>query len=57
MGRVAYPWRIKRFIDPQAECVFVAAAEVMTVAEQAGASPDVELGHVDGRCSFESIMT
>ncbi len=60
VDRVACPWLIKRFVDPNAEFVFVSAAEVMAVAEREGAIPydvpGVELGHVDGRCSFESIM-
>jgi len=51
---------IRRFIDPEAEFLYVAAPEVAAVAEREGALPydvaGVELGHVDGRCSFESIM-
>jgi hypothetical protein len=60
VDRVACPWLIKRFVDPDAEFLHVAADQVMAVAESAGATPydvkDVELGHVDGRCSFESIL-
>src|SRR5437667_12349648 len=60
VDRVACPWLIKRFVDPQAEFLFVPAADVMATAEREQAIPydvpDVELGHVDGRCSFESIM-
>ena len=60
VDRVACPWLIKRFVDPDAEFVYVPADEVMAVAERENAIPydvkDVELGHVDGRCSFESIM-
>ena len=60
VDRVACPWLIKRFVDPNAEFLYVPAAEVMTVAEREGATPydvpNVELGHVDGRCSFESII-
>jgi hypothetical protein len=58
--RIACPWLIKRFIDPDAEFLYVAASEVAAVAERDGAIPydvgGVELGHVDGRCSFESII-
>src|SRR5947199_4982504 len=58
--RVPCPWLIKRFVDPQAEFLFVPAADVMATAEREHAIPydvpNVELGHVDGRCSFESIM-
>jgi hypothetical protein len=60
VGRVACPWLIKRFIDKDAEFVFVSADEVLALAMREGAIPydvaGVELGHVDGRCSFESIM-
>src|SRR5438874_4381603 len=60
VDRVACPWLIKRFVDASAEFLFVAADEVMTVAERERAIPydvpNVELGHVDGRCSFESIL-
>ncbi len=60
VDRVACPWLIKRFVDPEAEFLFVAAADVMATAEREQAIPydvpNVELGHVDGRCSFESII-
>ena len=60
VDRIACPWLIRRFIDPEAEFLYVPAQQVMAVAERQGALPydvgGVELGHVDGRCSFESIM-
>lgn len=60
VDRIACPWLIKRFIDPEAEFLYVPAAEVKAVAEREAAIPydvaGVELGHVDGRCSFESIL-
>src|SRR5437667_2133127 len=60
VDRVACPWLIKRFVDPDAEFLFVAPDAVMATAERQGAIPydvpGVELGHVDGRCSFESII-
>lgn len=60
VDRVACPWLIKRFVDPEAEFLYVPVDEVQAVAERENAIPydvkDVELGHVDGRCSFESIM-
>jgi hypothetical protein len=60
VDRVACPWLIRRFVDQDPEFLYVPADEVMAVAEREGAIPydvkDVELGHVDGRCSFESIM-
>lgn len=60
VDRVACPWLIKRFVDNEAEFLYVPRDDVKTAAKREGAIPydvaDVELGHVDGRCSFESIM-
>ncbi len=60
VDRVACPWLILRFVDNEAEFLFVPAKQVKQVAAETGAipfdAPDVELGHHDGRCSFESIM-
>ena len=60
VDRIACPWLIAKFVDPDPEFLYVAVDEVMAVAEREGATPydvkDVELGHVDGRCSFESII-
>lgn len=60
VDRIACPWLIRRFIDKDAEFLFVPKEQVMAVAEREGATPydvpGVELGHVEGRCSFESIM-
>ncbi len=60
VDRVACPWLITRFIDSEAEFLFVPASQIEKVAKEAGAipydAPNVELGHVDGRCSFESII-
>jgi len=60
VDRIACPWLIRKFVDADAEFLFVPADEVRSVAEREGALPydipDVELGHVDGRCSFESII-
>jgi hypothetical protein len=60
VDRIACPWLISRFVDPEAEFLYVRADEVMDTAEREQAIPydveGVELGHVDGRCSFESIL-
>jgi hypothetical protein len=60
VDRVACPWLIRKYIDPDAEFLFVPAAEVAAVAEREGATPfDVGgavLGHRDGKCSFEAII-
>jgi hypothetical protein len=39
VDRVACPWLIRRFIDPQAESVFVPASQVETKARELGATP------------------
>jgi hypothetical protein len=60
VDRVACPWLIIRFVDNEAEFLFVPSSQVKAVAQAASAipfdAPDVELGHHKGRCSFESIM-
>ena len=60
VDRVACPWLIKKFVDPDAEFLFVPPDQVMAVAEREGATPydvpDVELGHHEGKCSFEAIV-
>ncbi len=61
VDRVACPWLITRFIDNEAEFLFVPKNQISKVAAETGAipfdAPDVELGHKDGGCSFESIMS
>jgi hypothetical protein len=60
VDRVACPWLIKHFVDPEAEFLFVPASEVMAEAERLGAVPfdvkGVELGHHGQQCSFEAIL-
>ena len=60
VDRIACPWLIRRFIDPNAEFIYVDPADVSRIVRERDAEPfDVqgaELGHVDGRCSFESII-
>jgi hypothetical protein len=60
VDRIACPWLIRRFIDPDAQFLYVPPGEVMAVAGRERAIPydvpGVEFGHVDGRCSFESIL-
>lgn len=60
VDRIACPWLIRRFIDAGAEFLYVDPADVRRVATEMDAIPfdveGVELGHVDGRCSFESIL-
>lgn len=60
VDRVACPWLITRFVDSEAEFLFVPKVEIERLARETGAipfdAPGVELGHHDGRCSFESII-
>ncbi len=60
IDRIACPWLIRRFIDPQAQFLFVAPAEVMAVAEKFDATPfdieDVFWSHRGDRCSFDIMI-
>jgi len=60
VDRIACPWLIRRYIDKDAEFLYVEPGDVARIARELDAVPyDVdgaELGHVDGRCSFESIL-
>ena len=60
VDRIACPWLIKRFVDPNAEFLYVPSEEVLAVAEQTGAIPydvpGVELGHHGAECSFDAII-
>ena len=60
VDRVACPWLISRFVDSQAEFIFVPKDRVMEVAKEQGAIPydvaDVELSHHGDGCSFDAII-
>jgi hypothetical protein len=60
VDRVACPWLIKKFVDKDAEFLFVPADQVMSEANRLGATPfdvpDVELGHHGPECSFAAIL-
>lgn len=60
IDRIACPWLIRRFVDPEAEFIFVPAAEVAAKAEELGAIPfdveGVELSHDAPLCSFDAIL-
>jgi hypothetical protein len=60
VDRIACPWLITRFIDPEATFLFVPSGQVLTVAEREGAIPydipGVELGHHGERCSFDAFV-
>src|SRR5947208_111164 len=61
VDRIACPWLILRFVDKDAEFLYVESQDVARVAAEQDAVPfDVEgaeLGHVNGRCSFESASS
>jgi hypothetical protein len=61
IDRIACPWLVTRFIDKEAQFLYVPASEVFEVAEQSGAIPydipGAELSHVGGLCSFDAFLT
>jgi hypothetical protein len=60
VDRTACPWLIKKFIDSQAEFIFVPTEKIEEIAKAQGAipfdTPGLKLGHRDGKCSFETII-
>lgn len=58
--RIACPWLIRRFIDPQAVILYVPKEEVLAVAEREGArsfdAEGAEFTHRDGKCTFEVLI-
>jgi hypothetical protein len=60
VDRIACPWLIQRFIDPDAVFLFVPEDQVMDTARREGALPfdvpGVELGHHGARCSFDAFL-
>ncbi len=63
VGRVACPWLIRRFIDPEAEFLFAPEDEVLERAAREEAVPfdmprnsDLKFTHRDGLCTFEVLI-
>lgn len=63
VDRVACPWLINRFVDPDAEFRFVPESELLTTASREQATPfdatrlsEVKLNHRGDRCTFEAIL-
>lgn len=60
VDRVACPWLVQRFIDREAEFVYVPADRVLAEAQRLGATPydikGVELGHDGPECSFDAFV-
>jgi hypothetical protein len=61
IDRIACPWLILRFIDPEAEFLYVPTPEVLRVAQSESAVPfdipGVELTHNGEYCSFDAFLT
>jgi rhodanese-related sulfurtransferase len=60
IDRIACPWLISRFIDPEAQFLYVPSATVHETAEKTGATPydvaNVEFGHHGEFCSFDAFV-
>ncbi len=60
IDRIACPWLIMRFIDAEAEFLYVPSSEVLKIAEQINAIPydihGVELSHIGEKCSFDAFL-
>jgi hypothetical protein len=63
VDRVACPWLIRRFVDPQAQFLFVEEKDLLESAKEQGAIPfdaprieAVKLNHRGPRCTFEAII-
>jgi hypothetical protein len=63
VDRVACPWLIRRFVDPEAKFLFVSEDQLLETATKEGAIPfdatrfpEVKLNHRGERCTFEAIL-
>ncbi len=60
VDRVACPWLITRFVDSDANFLFAPKSEIPRLVKETGGipfdAPGVELGHHEGKCSFEAII-
>ena len=63
VDRVACPWLIRRFVDPEAEFLFANEDELLRSAQAENAIPfdaprvpEVKLNHRGNQCSFEAII-
>ena len=58
--RIACPWLIRKFIDPDAEIIYLPRDEVLDFAAREGATsfdaPGATFTHRDGMCSFEVLI-
>jgi hypothetical protein len=60
VDRIACPWLIKKFVDSEAEFIFVASSIVLEMSEKLNAIPfdiqGAELGHKGNKCTFDAII-
>ena len=60
IDRIACPWLVRRFVDPEADFIYVPPATVMEAAKRLDATPydvaDVEFGHSGEHCSFDAFI-
>src|SRR5436190_23923122 len=60
VGRVACPWLIRTFVDPEAKFIFVPLDQVDEIVRKTNAIPydtsGAELGHHGDECSFQAIV-
>lgn len=60
IDRIACPWLVRRFVDPDAEFLYVPPSEVLQVAQEREAEPydipDVRFSHVGDKCSFDAFL-
>jgi rhodanese-related sulfurtransferase len=60
IDRIACPWLVRRFVDPEAEFLYVPAGEVKKAASEQQATPydvpDVDFTHEGERCSFDAFL-
>ena len=60
IDRIACPWLVTRFIDQDAEFLYVPSGDVLLIAKETGAIPydipNVELSHVGELCSFDAFL-
>lgn len=61
IDRIACPWLVARFIDPEARFLYVPSGDVLRIAREEDAIPydipGVELSHVGNLCSFDAFLT
>lgn len=60
VDRVACPWLIRKFIDAEAEFIFVPADQIPKVEQETGAisfdAPHARFSHTGGKCTFEVLV-